>query len=112
MSVKIANVLKMIVKSLSDFFGRQIRLPAFFASELVQLTLIDREDGIFELHFRDDGEEFDPFQLAKEALAHQPKEMAEAARNTRGIGLHMVKSHAVNFFYRSYQGFNTLTLSI
>lgn len=74
MSVKIANVLKMIVKSLSDFFGRQIRLPAFFASELVQLTLI--------------------------------------ARNTRGIGLHMVKSHAVNFFYRSYQGFNTLTLSI
>ena len=41
---------------------------------------------------------FDPFQLAKEALAHQPKGMAEAARNTRGIGLHMVKSHAVNFF--------------
>ncbi|WP_173443256.1 MATE family efflux transporter [Selenomonas ruminantium] len=79
---------------------------------LVQLTLIAREDGIFELHFRDDGEEFDPFQLAKEALAHQPKGMAEAARNTRGIGLHMVKSHAVNFFYRSYQGFNTLTLSI
>lgn len=79
---------------------------------LVQLTLIARDDGIFELHFRDDGEEFDPFQLAKEALAHQPKGMAEAARNTRGIGLHMVKSHAVNFFYRSYHGFNTLTLSI
>ena len=79
---------------------------------LVQLTLIARDNGIFELHFRDDGEEFDPFQLAKEALAHQPKGMAEAARNTRGIGLHMVKSHAVNFFYRSYQGFNTLTLSI
>ena len=79
---------------------------------LVQLTLIARDDGIFELHFRDDGEEFDPFQLAKEALAHQPKGMAEAARNTRGIGLHMVKSYAVNFFYRSYHGFNTLTLSI
>ena len=82
------------------------------AAVLLQLTLIAREDGIFELHFRDDGEEFDPFQLAKEALAHQPKGMAEAARNTRGIGLHMVKSHAVNFFYRSYHGFNTLTLSI
>ena len=79
---------------------------------LVQLTLIAQDDGIFELHFRDDGEAFDPFQLAKEALAHQPKGMAEAARNTRGIGLHMVKSHAVNFFYRSYYGFNTLTLSI
>ena len=79
---------------------------------LVQLTLIAQDDGIFELHFRDDGEAFDPFQLAKEALAHQPKGMAEAAQNTRGIGLHMVKSHAVNFFYRSYYGFNTLTLSI
>lgn len=82
------------------------------AAVLVQLTLIARDDGIFELHFRDDGEEFDPFQLAKEALAHQPKGMAEAVRNTRGIGLQMVKSHAVNFFYRSYYGFNTLTLSI
>ena len=79
---------------------------------LVQLTLIAWEDGIFELHFRDDGEDFDPFQLAKEALARQPKGMAEAVQNTRGIGLHMVKSHAVNFFYRSYYGFNTLTLSI
>lgn len=79
---------------------------------LVQLTLIAREDGIFELHFRDDGEDFDPFQLAKEALARQPKGMAEAVQNTRGIGLHIVKSHAANLFYRSYHGFNTLTLSI
>jgi hypothetical protein len=79
---------------------------------LVQLTLIAREDGIFELHFRDNGEEFDPFQLAREALGRQPKGMAEAARDTRGLGLHMVKSHAANLFYRSYHGFNTLTLSI
>jgi anti-sigma regulatory factor (Ser/Thr protein kinase) len=79
---------------------------------LVQLTLIAREDGIFELHFRDDGEEFDPFQLAKEALARQPQGLAEAAQDSRGLGLHMVKSHAANLFYSSYHGFNTLTLSI
>ena len=88
------------------------RLQAKGKEVLVQLTLIAREDGIFELHFRDDGEEFDPFQLAKEALARQPQGLAEAAQDSRGLGLHMVKSHAANLFYRSYHGFNTLTLSI
>ena len=88
------------------------RLQGKSEAVLVQLTLIAREDGIFELHFRDDGEEFDPFQLAREALSRQPQGLAEAARDTRALGLHLVKSHAANLFYRSYHGFNTLTLSI
>jgi hypothetical protein len=64
----------MIVKSLSDFFGRQIRLPAFFASELVQLTLIAREDGIFELNFRDDGEDLTPSSWSRKRWPISRKE--------------------------------------
>lgn len=78
----------------------------------LQITLLAREDGTFELHLRDNGEKFDPFQLARAALARKPEGLADLSQDSRGLSLHLVKSHASNFFYRTSQGFNTLTLSI
>lgn len=78
----------------------------------LQITLLAKEEGTFELHLRDNGEKFDPFQLAREALARTPERFGDLFRDTRGLGLHMVKSHAGNLFYRTSQGFNTLTISI
>jgi signal transduction histidine kinase len=78
----------------------------------LQITLLAREDGTFELHLRDNGEKFDPFQLARAALARKPEGLADLSQDSRGLSLHLVKSHASNLFYRTSQGFNTLTLSI
>ena len=78
----------------------------------LQITLLAKEDGTFELHLRDNGEEFDPFQLARAALSRNPERVGELSQGTSGLALHMVKSHAGNLFYRTSQGFNTLTLSI
>jgi hypothetical protein len=103
-------ILRLAMEEICEEESSRLKMKG--KAVLVQLTLIAREDGIFELHFRDNGDEFDPFQLAREALSRQPQGMAEVVRDTRGMGLHMVKSHAANLFYRSYHGFNTLTLSI
>ncbi len=78
----------------------------------LQLTLLAREDGTFELHLRDNGEKLNPFQLARAALSRNPERVGELSQGTSGLALHMVKSHASNLFYRTSQGFNTLTLSI
>lgn len=78
----------------------------------LQIILLARDDGTFELHLRDNGEKFDPFQLARAALARKPEGLADLSQDSRGLSLHLVKSHASNFFYRTSQGFNTLTLSI
>ena len=78
----------------------------------LQITLLAREDGTFELHLRDNGEKSNPFQLARAALSRTPERVGELSQDAGGLALHMVKSHASNLFYRASQGFNTLTLSI
>ena len=77
------------------------------AQPLTQITVIAKEDGHFQLHMRDDGKEMDPFQIALE----QPKKSSEEP-DTIALGLHVVKSHAQQFLYRNYHGFNTMTVTI
>ena len=104
-------LLRLAMEEICDAVNAQpLRSPN--APVLVQLTLIAREDGAFEIHLRDDAEEFDPFQLSRKALSHQPKNLGDLAADTQGLGLLMVKSQARNLFYRNYHGFNTLTFSI
>lgn len=76
---------------------------------LTQLTLLALEDGSFQLHLRDNGRELDPLSLQVpegKALVLQDR------LDSRAWGIHAVKTHARQFFYRSYQGFNTVTISI
>lgn len=80
-----------------------------FASQpdgYIQLTLIACEDGAFQLHVRDNAAGFDPFSLVTGKVGE------EAAFDMDAIGMLMVKKQAKSFFYRQYQGFNTLVVSI
>ena len=72
----------------------------------IQITAVALEEGVFELHLRDNAETFDPFSL-------------EAQRGGAGedpdldaIGVLVIKRRAQSFFYRRYQGFNTLIVKI
>lgn len=80
-----------------------------FASQpdgYIQLTLIACEDGGFQLHVRDNAAGFDPFSLTTQKLGEGGTVDLDA------IGMLMVKKQARSFFYRQYQGFNTLVVSI
>lgn len=72
----------------------------------IQLTLVACEGGGFQLHVRDNAAGFDPFSLVTEKVGEQNDFDMDA------IGMLMVKKQAKSFFYRRYQGFNTLVVSI
>ncbi len=72
----------------------------------IELTLIANEDSTFELHIRDNAIKYNPFDMKTKRLENDSDEGME------GIGILMVKSKAREFFYRRYQGFNTLTVKV
>lgn len=74
----------------------------------IQITLFPIEKGMFELHVRDNGKEFDPFSLYAKRISETESE----EQVMDGIGVLMVKAKAKEFYYRYYQGFNTLTVRI
>ena len=72
----------------------------------LQLTAIMDEGGVLELHLRDDATTFNPFAL----------DTSRASRDEDfdmdGMGVLVIKKRAKEFFYRRYQGFNTLIIKI
>lgn len=72
----------------------------------IQVTLVALENGDFELHIRDDAVKFNPFAL-KTARASLGDDWDPDA-----IGILVVKEKAKDFFYRRYQGFNTMVIRI
>ena len=72
----------------------------------LQITLVACEDGGFRLHVRDNAACFDPFSLETGRVGEGEDFDMDA------IGMLMVKKQAKDFFYRQYQGFNTLVVSI
>lgn len=72
----------------------------------LQLTAIMDEGGVLELHLRDDATTFNPFTL----------DTSRASRDEDfdmdGMGVLVIKKRAKEFFYRRYQGFNTLIIKI
>lgn len=80
-----------------------------FASQAdgyIQITLIACEDGSFQLHLRDNAVGFDPFSLETGRVSQEDSFDMDA------LGMMVVKKQAKSFFYRRYQGFNTLVVSI
>lgn len=63
---------------------------------LIKLTVSADEDG-FTLHLRDNSYEFNPFS-------------AEEGDGPNALGMSIVRKKAKEFFYRRYQGFNTLVI--
>ncbi len=72
----------------------------------IQITVIAQEDGTFELHLRDDAVSFDPFSLDT-ARASSGEDV-----DMDSIGMLMIKKRAKEFFYRRYQGFNSLIVKL
>lgn len=69
----------------------------------IQVTLLVKEDGSFELHIRDNAVSFNPFAAEK-------KETEEFDFDVLGIDI--IKKKGKEFYYRRYQGFNTLVVKI
>ncbi len=67
---------------------------------IVQVTIIATEHGSFELHIRDNGNRYDPFEKCADPS------------DPNAMGIEVIRRKAKSFFYRHYQGFNTLTLEI
>jgi putative MATE family efflux protein len=76
------------------------------ADGVIQVTLIAGEDGVFDLHIRDSAVSFNPFAMKTE------KAGGKGDFNMDAIGMLVIKEKAKEFFYRRYQGFNTLIVKI
>ncbi len=73
----------------------------------LQITLIAYESGLFELHIRDNASTFNPFEMQSKTISIEDSE-----EELDGLGVMMVKKKAKTFYYRRYQGFNTLTVCV
>lgn len=74
----------------------------------IQITLFQSEPGVFDLHIRDNAMAFDPFSLRTNRITEADSE--EMAMDSMGVL--MVKEKAKEFYYRHFQGFNTLLVRI
>ena len=77
---------------------------------LTQLTLIAQEDGSFQLHLRNNGEEIDPFRIPDEAMENVSGSIETA--DIRSLVLQVAKKRTHQFLYRNYHGFNTMVVTI
>ncbi len=75
--------------------------------EYIHLTLIAGETGEFELHIRDNATTFNPFDMITKKV-----EINDTEKELDSLGILMIKNKAKDFFYRRYQGFNTLTVRV
>lgn len=73
----------------------------------IQTTLIAYETGEFELHIRDNASSFNPFDLKTKKVS-----IDDTENELKALGILMVKKKAKRFFYRRYQGLNTLIVNI
>ena len=72
----------------------------------IQITAIMEEDGLLELHLRDDATTFNPFDM------NTQKASIDDDFDMDSMGVLVIKKRAKEFFYRQYQGFNTLIIKI
>lgn len=72
----------------------------------LQITLIALPKEEFELHIRDNAESFNPFSL------YSARAGEESGFDMDALGMTIVKQQAKDYFYRNYQGFNSLVVRI
>lgn len=71
----------------------------------LQITILSPEDETFEIHLRDNAVTFNPFELVKD-------EKIDIESDFSAIGVDVIKKQAKSFFYRRYQGFNSMIIKI
>lgn len=72
---------------------------------MIQLTIIALPEGELEIHLRDNAKDFNPFTLETDLVNGEHVDMD-------AMGVLVIKSRANSFFYRRYQGFNSLIVRI
>ena len=76
---------------------------------LIQLTLIANDQKGFALNIRDNAVSFNPFALDKKSLEDFDDSSTE---DFNALGMDIIKQKAKSFYYRRYQGFNTMVVKI
>ncbi len=78
-------------------------------SGLIQLTLVTKGDKGFSMFIRDNAVIFNPFDMNKKHAS----EMDEGSdEDFNALGMDVIKKKAKYFYYRRYQGFNTMVVKI
>lgn len=95
-----------VVMAAEELCAAVIQRAFHGAGGAIRVTLIACEDGDFELHLRDNAARFDPFSLQTKKAAR------DEAFDVDAMGVLVIKKQAKSFFYRQYQGFNTLVVRI
>ncbi len=72
----------------------------------IQITLVALPDAEFELHIRDNARIFNPFSM------ETGKVNEDGDYDMDAMGMLVIKQKAKHFFYRQYQGFNSLIVRI
>ena len=72
----------------------------------LQITAIVEESGLLALHLRDDATTFNPFDMNTQRAS------LDGDFDMDSMGVLVIKERAKEFFYRRYQGFNTLIIKI
>lgn len=72
----------------------------------IEITLVAIEVPEFELHIRDNAQIFNPFSLETKRASQEGEYDMDA------MGMLVIKNKAKQFFYRQYQGFNSLVVKI
>ncbi|MDO5131762.1 MAG: MATE family efflux transporter [Eubacteriales bacterium] len=70
----------------------------------IQITVLAMENGSFELHLRDNAVEFNPFSLEGGSVLE--------SEDLDATGILLIRKRSKKFFYRRFQGFNTLVISV
>ncbi len=76
---------------------------------LIQLTLVSNGNKGFSMHIRDNATTFNPFDMNGKKV-HEMDEESDSAFNA--LGMEVIKKKAKSFYYRRYQGFNTMVVKI
>ena len=76
---------------------------------LIQLTLVSMGNKEFSMHIRDNAISFNPFDLGRKK-AHEVDE--DSSDDFNALGMDVIKKKAKSFYYRRYQGFNTMVVKI
>ena len=79
-----------------------------FGYNVIELTLVAAENNDLFLHIRDNAIFFNPFDMNKKAL----KDIENNDSDFNALGMDVIKQKAKSFYYRRFQGFNTMVVKI
>ena len=72
---------------------------------MIQISLVAGKDGKFTLHLRDSSDTFNPFAFSADKTDGEEIDFNE-------VGMQVIKKRAESFYYRRYQEFNTMVVTI